>query len=99
MRITCPYCGPRDASEFGYGGDASRERPKLTDTDIDRWLAYVYERDNPRGALQEFWQHLHGCRQWLIAERDTSTHAISSVVSARDAMLGRGLSGPRAEET
>ena len=29
IRITCPYCGERDYSEFAYGGDASRKRKLL----------------------------------------------------------------------
>ena len=29
MRIDCPYCGLRDASEFFYQGDAARVRPAV----------------------------------------------------------------------
>lgn len=85
MRIPCPHCGRRDASEFTYFGDASRVRPDLNDADTETWLAYVYERDNPRGPFKEFWHHVQGCRQWLIVTRDTATHEISAVAVARDA--------------
>ncbi|MBT6350067.1 MAG: hypothetical protein HOJ50_12985 [Proteobacteria bacterium] len=27
LRISCPFCGVRDHSEFSYGGDASVEYP------------------------------------------------------------------------
>ena len=84
MRINCPHCGNRDSGEFHYFGDASRERPALTDTDVERWYAYVFERDNPKGPHQEFWMHLHGCRQWLVVERDTFTHEIKAVHKARE---------------
>ena len=83
LRIDCPYCGPRDHAEFTYGGDAARERPRHDDGDPERWYAYVFLRDNPRGPNREFWHHLHGCRQWLVLERDTLTHVITSVRSAR----------------
>ena len=28
LYIQCPWCGWRDESEFGYGGEAHIERPK-----------------------------------------------------------------------
>ncbi len=31
MRIPCPYCGESDVSEFRYGGDATKQRPKHGD--------------------------------------------------------------------
>ena len=39
---------------------------------------------NPAGLHREFWQHVTGCRQWLVVERDTRNHAIASVDFARD---------------
>ncbi|MBX6323504.1 MAG: sarcosine oxidase subunit delta, partial [Rhodospirillaceae bacterium] len=82
LRIDCPFCGPRDHAEFAYGGDATRERPPL-DADIETWYAYVFLRENPRGPTREFWHHVHGCRQWLVVERDTLTHEIGAVRPAR----------------
>ena len=75
--IHCPYCGNCDAIEFSYGGDASRTQPQLSATE-ETWFDYVYLRTNPRGEHEEFWQHIHGCRQWLRVRRDTLTHAISA---------------------
>ena len=31
----------------------------------------VFVRDNPMGEHREYWQHVHGCRQWLFVVRDT----------------------------
>jgi methylglutamate dehydrogenase subunit B len=84
LRIDCPYCGLRDHAEFAYGRDANRPRPALDDTDFERWYDYVFLRDNPLGATREFWHHIHGCRQWLVIERNTLTHDITSVTPARD---------------
>jgi sarcosine oxidase subunit delta len=74
LRITCPSCGERDYTEFRYGGDANRKRPVHATTDVKAWHDYVYLFDNPRGPHREFWQHVLGCRQWLILERDTASN-------------------------
>jgi len=84
LRILCPWCGERDHDEFRYGGDASVHRPAHRETSIEAWYAYVYVRANPRGPHREYWQHLMGCRQWLLVERDTATHEILSARPARD---------------
>jgi sarcosine oxidase subunit delta len=82
VRISCPHCGLCDHTEFAYGGDAARDRPGLADA-VEQWTDYVYLRDNPRGAHVEYWQHVHGCREWLIVERDTLSHDVRSVILAR----------------
>ena len=78
MLIPCPVCGLRDQSEFTYGGDATdRYAPgALDERDPSAGPAYVYDRANPRGAHQEFWHHVHGCRAWLVVERNTETHDV-----------------------
>ena len=86
MRIACPCCGLRDHTEFEYGGDAARRWP-AADASLDTWSDYVYLRDNPRGLHREYWQHVHGCREWLIVTRDTLSHEISSVILAREEPL------------
>ena len=85
LRIACPYCGERDYVEFLYGGDAAKEMPALSDTDIDRWTDFVFFRDDPKGEHTEYWQHQHGCRQWLKVVRHTVTHKVLSVTPASEA--------------
>jgi heterotetrameric sarcosine oxidase delta subunit len=75
--IRCPHCGPRDHTEFTYGGDATVKRP-ADDASVETWFGYVYLRDNPRGPHQELWQHAQGCRAWVVVTRDTLTHAIDA---------------------
>jgi len=77
MLIPCPVCGLRDHGEFTYGGDATIVRPDIADGDRERWAAYVYDRGNPRGHHQEYWHHVHGCRQWMVVDRDTESHDVS----------------------
>jgi heterotetrameric sarcosine oxidase delta subunit len=79
MLIPCPVCGLRDHEEFTYGGDATVVRPDIADADPAHWAAYVYDRENPRGNHREYWHHVHGCRAWMIAERNTETHDVGRV--------------------
>ena len=84
MRIRCPWCGERPSEEFTYLGDATVVRPDgLADSPAGEWVDYVYFRDNPAGAHSEYWQHSAGCRSWLIVQRDTTTHEISTVTLAQ----------------
>lgn len=77
MLIPCPYCGPRNVTEFEYGGDANARRPRDVDTAAaPTWNDYVYLRDNPRGLHDELWQHHAGCRRWIAVRRDTVTHEV-----------------------
>jgi sarcosine oxidase subunit delta len=71
MRISCPHCGPRDVEEFEFrslvpaAGAAAFER--------------VYERVNLPGQSVEYWQHVHGCRAWLVVDRDPSAGEVRAV--------------------
>jgi len=85
LRIDCPICGKRDETEFTYGGDATKVRPAMDETDPAQWHEYVFMRDNPRGAHREYWHHGVGCRQWLILERDTLTHEVGECRLAKEA--------------
>jgi|SRR5262245_5789991 len=93
MRIKCCYCGVRSSEEFSYLGDATRRRPENFDGKAEddaarqRWHDYVYLRDNPAGPHRELWQHVSGCRAWLVVTRNTRTHEIVRVEAARDVAL------------
>ena len=87
MRLSCPFCGERDAGEFSPMGDATVPRPQPS-AGIDAFYEYVYLRDNPRGLHKEFWQHSQGCRAWLIVERDTATHEVKLITAAAGANSG-----------
>jgi sarcosine oxidase subunit delta len=92
MRIDCPHCGERNASEFLYRGDASVKRPQTPDPDA--FFDFVYIRQNAAGPMKEFWFHSGGCRSWLIVTRDTVTHEIMSVEAAREATSSRKETRP-----
>ncbi|WP_299966974.1 sarcosine oxidase subunit delta [uncultured Roseobacter sp.] len=89
MRLSCPICGVRDRREFYYQGDAvALERP-APEAGQAVWDAYLHVRDNPAGSRRELWQHEAGCGAWLVVERHSGSHAVTSVSLVHD----------RAEET
>ncbi len=81
LRIECPWCGVRNEDEFAYGGDATVERP-AQDASNEEWSRFVHTRNNPSGEHTEHWQHVNGCRAWIIVVRNTVTHKISSTAPA-----------------
>jgi sarcosine oxidase, subunit delta len=59
--LPCPNCGPRDVSEFRYGGQILPPLPagaNLPEVHAERWY------------------HRHGCRRWLTARRDVRSNEV-----------------------
>lgn len=83
MRIACPYCGERWRDEFIVLGDAGlADRPE--GQEFRSFYVYTYLRENVAGRHRELWYHQQGCRQWLVVTRDTRTHDIHDIKSARE---------------
>ena len=77
LLIECPYCGPRDETEFHAGGEAHIARPEQPDALTDaEWADYLFMRKNTKGWFSERWVHAAGCRRWFNVERHTVTHEI-----------------------
>ncbi len=75
LTIDCPWCGPRDETEFRYGGQAYVAYPTdPASLDDAAWAEYVFVRDNPKGWYAERWVHTAGCRRWFNTERHTVTY-------------------------
>lgn len=66
--LTCPFCGVRELHEFHF-------RTTLPEPDASPY-AQVYERANRADASVEHWQHVHGCRAWLLVRRDPSSGTV-----------------------
>ena len=73
--LPCPWCGPRDASEFSHAGE-SAPRPDPGTVSPAEWRGYLYFRANVRGWAVETWYHRMGCRRFFTAERDTATNEV-----------------------
>jgi sarcosine oxidase, subunit delta len=74
----CPFCGPRDETEFVFGAEAGKQRPEpagqVSDAD---WSRYLHLNANRKGASREIWLHVT-CGEFFVMERDTITHAVSA---------------------
>ena len=75
LLIPCPWCGPRDESEFTYRGEVII-RPDPQRASDGEWTAFLFHRTNPRGWLDEQWLHIHGCAQLVRISRNTVTNEI-----------------------
>jgi heterotetrameric sarcosine oxidase delta subunit len=85
LLIPCPWCGPRDETEFHYGGEAHITRPADPDAlDDSAWAEYLFMRNNPKGPFAERWVHNAGCSRWFNLLRDTATHRILAVYRIGD---------------
>jgi len=72
--LTCPNCGVREVTDFGFGGEISA-RPTAQPA-FRELNTYNYFRRNVAGVQREWWFHRSGCRAWFIAERDTRTNEV-----------------------
>ncbi|MDP3891051.1 sarcosine oxidase subunit delta [Nocardioides sp.] len=99
MLLNCPWCGPRDETEYHYGGQAHVPYPEDTSAQTDEeWAEYLFFRDNPQGPFAEQWSHSVGCRRWFNVVRDTGTYEVRAVYThtdARPVRVGAGAGGPR----
>jgi heterotetrameric sarcosine oxidase delta subunit len=72
--LTCPNCGPREVTDFGFGGEVSA-RPSGSPS-FRELNQYNYFRRNVAGIQREWWYHRSGCRAWFLAERNTVTNEV-----------------------
>ena len=91
LLIECPWCGPRDETEFTYGGEAHIVRPEKPESLSDEeWADYLFYRKNPLGDHLEQWCHASGCRRWFNAKRNTLIYEIEGVYHVGEPPPGDG---------
>lgn len=71
-RLSCPFCGTRALREFVFH--------KTLPADA-HGSAYqrTYERTASLEHSVEHWQHVEGCRSWLLVDRNPSNGQVHSV--------------------
>ncbi|MFV0359209.1 sarcosine oxidase subunit delta [Tropicimonas sp.] len=78
QRFPCPFCGPRDETEFHFAAEAGKRRlepaPGVSDGD---WADYLYMNDAPLGPAREVWVHL-SCGEFFVMTRDRRTREVLS---------------------
>ncbi len=72
--LHCPLNGPRNISEFVWGGEVKPMPDPGAGSDRD-WGAFVFLENNTAGVVREWWCHVP-TSFWFIAERDTVTDEI-----------------------
>jgi sarcosine oxidase subunit delta len=85
--MNCPLNGPRNISEFVWGGEV-KSMPDPTTCSDDEWAAYVFLEDNLAGVIREWWCHVP-TSYWFIAERNTVTDEIIRTYPASEIFAGR----------
>jgi len=70
-QLVCPFCGARELEEFSF----RKTLPEPGSTPF----AEVYERVNRLDVSVEHWQHVHGCRAWLLVRRNPSSGEVLEV--------------------
>lgn len=92
----CPLNGPRNITEFIYGGPVT-ETPEVAADDDDAWANHIFGPHTPPGLVREWWCHL-ASGYWFIAERNTATDEIFRTYPATSPVAGCGETKGRDSE-
>jgi sarcosine oxidase subunit delta len=90
--MTCPLNGPRNISEFVWGGDV-KAMPDPASASDKEWAEYLFLEENVAGEVHEWWLHAPS-NFWFIARRDTLTDTILETMTV-DAFMGRKVQAGR----
>ena len=80
--MNCPLNGPRNISEFIYGGEL-HEMPDPNRCDAREWAEQVFFHENAAGIVREWWCH-SATSYWFLAERNTVTDEIIRTLPASE---------------
>jgi heterotetrameric sarcosine oxidase delta subunit len=71
--LVCPFCGPRELHEYEF----RKTRENVTSSEFSK----VYLRIDSVELSTEYWQHVLGCRAWLLIQRNPSTGVVLSTAA------------------
>jgi sarcosine oxidase subunit delta len=83
----CPLNGPRNISEFAYGGEVTT-MPDPKNCSSEQWADYIFNSDNTAGMVREWWCHTP-TSFWFIAERNTVSDQIIRTYRATEVFKQR----------
>ena len=89
--LKCPLNGPRNISEFVWGGEVKPGVDPATASDA-QWTEYLFLETNAAGEIYEWWLHAP-TNYWFIARRDTRTDTILETMTVADYLARGGGSG------
>ncbi len=97
--LNCPLNGPRNITEFVWGGEVKVMPDPGTCSDRD-WADYVFIENNKAGVVREWWCHAP-TSFWFIAERNTvsdeiiRTYPASELFDRRVEMAAKPKDAPK----
>jgi sarcosine oxidase subunit delta len=94
--MVCPLNGPRNISEFVYGGEVT-EMPNPNNCSDAEWADYVFYSDNNIGVVREWWLHA-ATSFWFIADRHTGTDNVVRTYYASEIFNERVEFAPKPEK-
>ena len=72
--LECPLNGPRNISEFVWGGEVKAMPDPATASDAE-WTAYLFLESNIAGEVHEWWLHAPTI-YWFIEKRNTMSDEV-----------------------
>lgn len=78
IQLSCPWCGPRNVTEFRHHGELTT-RPDVASATPEDWRRYLYFRRNTQGWVEENWYHTAGCRRFFRVRRHTVSNETEAV--------------------
>lgn len=91
--LICPLNGPRNISEFVWGGEVKAMPDPATASDAE-WSAYLFLEQNTAGEIYEWWLHAP-TNYWFISKRNTITDEVLETMTV-DAYFAKAASGAAA---
>jgi len=85
--LHCPLNGPRNITEFSYGGEFHR-MPDPSNCESRKWAEHVFFDENKAAVVTEWWYH-NATSYWFLAERNTVTDEIVRTFPASDVFSER----------
>ena len=80
--LQCPLNGPRNISEFTYGGEYHPLQDPAGSSSRE-WAEHLFFCDNSAGVVTEWWCH-NATSFWFLAERNTLTDEIIKTFEAAE---------------
>lgn len=93
--LNCPLNGPRNISEFSYGGEY-HAMPDHENCSAQEWAEYVFFHENKAGNVIEWWCHTPSS-YWFLAERNTITDKVLRTMTFAEFKQQNDASGDQGE--
>lgn len=85
--MNCPLNGPRNITEFTYGGEFKHMPDPATCSDSE-WADYVFNSEDMLGVVREWWMHTPSS-YWFLVERHTGRDEIIRTFDPKEVFTSR----------